>query len=672
MKMKQIGLGNVMHKLTALFLIAAVLLVAVPAIVFCIDGDGDECRPLEPQNPSNFKEGDLVELKVNALTSIHTQIPIDYYGLPVCKNVDFPNDMFSKLNLGELLAGNKIQSSPFYIRMKEEIYCMALCSRVTLDKKDVSILRQHIKNGYHHNWIIDNVPSAYTFKTDSYERRFYSGGFPIGYIDMEGDYYINNHFNIYVDYNQYLPDVEKYRVVGLAVEPLSVKHEIQYPHDFVNCTDKAPHFDRTNISQALRVEQDAKIYYTYDVIWRESNTKWPDRWHIYLNEDHLVPDHVHWYSIINSIMFLAFLSIFILCTVVRNLRKDIAAYNAKTALADEEANVDNSKSNSDSNEVNETGWKAIHADVFRPPQNYPMLFCVCCGGGVQLALAVFLTLCCCARGLLSPVRRGSIVTGFLAFHAMTGIAGGYTSSRLYKAFKGPNRGWCTISTALLFPGIALGVFLVLKTMLYSRYYTVSASIPTVLTIAVNWSYGSIPLVFFGSYLGYKKETIEFPTATSEIARAIPEPGIWSRKWLSIVLAGFPLFAAIYVENFFIMTSLWMKRYYHANHFTLIVYILLIITCSTITIRVVYKQLCAENHQWWWFSFVAPGSTALYTFLYSISYFRNLEAGEIMTYMLYYGHMGLICLGMFLVTGSIGALSSLWFVRTVYSYVPKSD
>jgi hypothetical protein len=94
-----------------------------------------------------------------------------------------------------------------------------------------------------------------------------------------------------------------------------------------------------------------------------------------------------------------------------------------------------------------------------------------------------------------------------------------------------------------------------------------------------------------------------------------------------------------------------------------VYILLIMLCSTISLHVVYMQLCAENHQRWWFSFVAPGSTAVYNFLYSIAWFQRLESsGNIVTYKLYFAYMGLICLGMFLVTGTIGALSSLYLVR----------
>merc|ERR1712087_705194 len=136
-----------------------------------------------------------------------------------------------------------------------------------------------------------------------------------------------------------------------------------------------------------------------------------------------------------------------------------------------------------------------------------------------------------------------------------------------------------------------------------------------------------------------------------------------------VVAGIVPFAAAYVELFFIMTSLWMDQYYYVFGFTLVVFLILIITCAEVTLLLVYTQLCAENHRWWWFSFFAPGSTAMYTFLYSMFWFKSLEASKmLMTYLLYFGYMGLICSAMFLITGTVGALSSLWFVKTIFGTI----
>jgi transmembrane 9 superfamily protein 2/4 len=139
--------------------------------------------------------------------------------------------------------------------------------------------------------------------------------------------------------------------------------------------------------------------------------------------------------------------------------------------------------------------------------------------------------------------------------------------------------------------------------------------------------------------------------------------------VGISLAGMIPFAAAYVELFFIMTSLWMDQFYYVFGFTLLVYLILLVTCAEVTVLLVYYQLCAENHRWWWFSFFAAGSTAFYTFLYSFFWFRSLEASKMLiTYMLYFGYMFLMCTAMLLVTGCVGVLTSLWFVRKIFSTI----
>ena len=98
-------------------------------------------------------------------------------------------------------------------------------------------------------------------------------------------------------------------------------------------------------------------------------------------------------------MIVLFLTIMIAMILVRALRKDIAAYNnsdpqsklttdihrhprlfqhitttislgygvGAVALKDLEDNKE------------ESGWKLVHGDVFRPPTAYPMLYSVCVG-----------------------------------------------------------------------------------------------------------------------------------------------------------------------------------------------------------------------------------------------------------------------------------------------------
>jgi transmembrane 9 superfamily member 2/4 len=603
--------------------------------------------------PHAFLEHEEVPLKVNALTSTHTQIPRDYYRLKFCQPKEGPKMMSE--NLGEFLSGNKIQNSPYHLKMLEAVYCQILC-RVKLDKLDASKFRLHIKYGYHNNWIIDNMPSAAIgHDAAGAEKKRYAGGFPIGFVDSKDGKtpYLYNHVNIHVDYCAMAAatkdaTLKGYRVVGFAVEPLSVAHKFvdakyvwndengpSQPLSTCQSSDTSAnehYLTRADIQASQKAVTDETILYTYSVVWHASDVEWSSRWDVYLSEDHLVPAQVHWYSITNSILVVLFLSLLVVSILVRNLRRDIAAYNALAAtLADEERD----------DEVDETGWKLVHADVFRPPQTHMMLYCVFLGSGAQLALTVLIAIGFAAVGFLSPARRGSLINAFLALYVLSGVVAGYTSSRLYKAFRGRQWQYCTVVTALLFPGITFGTFCFFNIILFFLHSSASAPFLDIIIVAALWCCVSVPLVFVGAYFGYKQEAMEFPTETSTIARAIPPPPALLDPKIGMALTGIIPFAAAYVELFFIMTSLWM----------------------------VYYQLCAENHRWWWFAFFSSGSTAFYTFLYSIFWFRTLEASKmVMTYLLYFGYMFLISFAMLLLFGTVGALTSLWFIRKIFATI----
>ena len=55
--------------------------------------------------------------------------------------------------------------------------------------------------------------------------------------------------------------------------------------------------------------------------------------------------------------------------------------------------------------------------------------------------------------------------------------------------------------------------------------------------------------------------------------------------------------------------------------------------------------------------------------YSIFWLKLLEASRlVMTYLLYFGYMALICGCMFLVMGMVGTMTSLWFIRTIFGTI----
>ena len=531
-------------------------------------------------------------------------------------------------------------------------------------------LGKHIKYGYHNNWIIDNLPSANVATSGGIPQKHYAGGFPIGFVDSDKNQpYVFNHAKIILDYHQ---REDGYRVVGFAVEPISVKHRFAggfewdgFSTEGLNknletCPSATTEFiTQDSVAEVQIVKPGEAIIYTYDVTWKESDVAWSSRWDVYLTEDHFVPPQVHWYSITNSILVVLFLSLVVISVLVRNLKRDIAAYNALAALADEENDEDE----------DEKGWKLVHADVFRPPQTRPMLYCVFIGTGVQLGFTTLFAIVFSAIGFLSPARRGSLMNATLVFYMFCGVLSGYVSARLYKAFQGKMWQLCTVMTATLFPGCVFGTFLFFNIILAFMHSSASAPFLDVIIVAAMWCCVAIPLTFVGAWWGFKKETIEFPTITSSIARQIPAPPISLHPMIGMTLTGIIPFAAAYVELFFIMTSLWMNQFYYVFGFTLIVYIILIVTCAEVTLLSVYYQLCAENHRWWWYAFFCSGSVSFYMMGYSFIWFQSLEASKmLMTYMLYFGYMLLLSFGMLLITGSVGALTSLLFIRSIFATI----
>merc|ERR1719461_2481168 len=130
-----------------------------------------------------------------------------------------------------------------------------------------------------------------------------------------------------------------------------------------------------------------EIVYTYDVVWSESEIRWASRWDNYLK---MTGGQIHWFSILNSLMIMLFLSGMVAMILFRTLHRDITKYN-ELASAEEAAE--------------ETGWKLVHGDVFRKPRHSKLL-AVSVGTGVQLLGMCIVTLIFALFGFLSSAHRG--------------------------------------------------------------------------------------------------------------------------------------------------------------------------------------------------------------------------------------------------------------------------
>ncbi|KAG5189838.1 hypothetical protein JKP88DRAFT_205947 [Tribonema minus] len=614
--------------------------------------------------PLNFGAGEQVVIKVNKLTSVHTQLPMDYYSLPFCRPKN--GVQIYAENLGEFLTGDRIENSPYKVYMQHNEACKVLCQQ-QFTAPEVERLTTAIKRQYRHNWIVDNMPAASVLEVSDQLQTSYSQGFLVGTEEL-GKFYINNHVRILLDYYPMAatPDPPA-RVVGVYVEPFSVKHAFKAGAKWDGSeANDIPPLDTCAAGsdvESLRpgtpkqeVVANAPTLFTYDVVWRESDKPWASRWDIYLNLNGAVPAKVHWFSILNSLLIVTFLTAMIAMILFRNLHRDITRYN-RVPTEEEKAE-----------EREETGWKLVHADVFRPPAAYPMLFCVMVGTGAQLIAGAFATIVFAAIGFLSPANRGSLMIAVLLLYVLFGGVAGYVSAVVYKAFKGRKYQACTLLTALAYPGVCFSVFFMLDIASWSYGSTQAVPFLTMAALLLLWFGISMPLVFLGAYLGYRRPALEYPVETSNIPRQIPDTPWFLAPIFTIAVGGILPFGAVFVEMFFILSSMWMGQYYYVFGFLFLVFLILLVTCADITMVLCYFQLCAEDYHWWWRSFLTSGSTAVYIFLYSALYFSHLESNMLVTYMLYFGYMGIICLGVFMLCGTIGFFSCLWFTRKIYGSI----
>ncbi|KAK3076251.1 hypothetical protein LTS18_013509 [Coniosporium uncinatum] len=332
--------------------------------------------------------------------------------------------------------------------------------------------------------------------------------------------------------------------------------------------------------------------------------------------------------------------------LVRTLRKDIARYN-RLDIALEDLNGTGIM---EDGVQEDSGWKLVHGDVFRPPKN-PLWLSVLLGNGAQLFMMTGFTIAFALLGFLSPSSRGFLGTVMILLYTLFGFVSGYVSSRIYKFFGGEAWKQLFTITPLALPLAIFAVFFLLNLFVWARHASGAVPFTTMLVLVAIWFIISVPLSFAGSWLGFKAPTPTPPVKTNQIPRQIPQSSGYMRPLPSALLAGILPFGAIFVELYFIMNSIWFSKVYYMFGFLFLCYGLMIITCAATTVLMVYFLLCAENYHWQWRSFVTAGASSIYVFLYAMLYWvRTLSFSSWTGGVLYLGYSALIAGIFFILTG----------------------
>ncbi|XP_062332265.1 transmembrane 9 superfamily protein member 5 isoform X2 [Osmerus eperlanus] len=626
---------------------SAFYLPGLAPVSFCEVSGADDCKT-------------DIQLFVNRLDSVESVLPYEYDVFDFCQD---EKETRPSENLGQVLFGERIETSPYKFSFKKDIKCQKTCTKTYLkdkpeDKDKLDFLKRGMQLNYQHHWIIDNMPVTWCYDVED-NQKYCNPGFPIGCLvtldgrvkdacvinsefNKKNTFYVFNHVDIKITYHSGENEGWKgARLVAATLEPKSI----------AQADEKNPVCDGPPMEVPGEFESDLKITYTYSVTFEKNNNiKWASRWdYILVSMPHT---NIQWFSIMNSLVIVLFLSGMVAMIMLRTLHKDIARYNQ----VDQE----------DAQE--ESGWKQVHGDVFRPPRK-GMLLSVFLGQGTQIFIMTFITLFLACLGFLSPANRGALMTCAVVLWVLLGTPAGYVSARLYKTFGGEKWKTNVLLTALLCPGIVFADFFLMNLILWVEGSSAAIPFGTLVAILALWFGISVPLTFMGAYFGFKKPAIEQPVRTNQIPRQIPEQSFFTKPIPGIVMGGILPFGCIFIQLFFILNSIWSHQMYYMFGFLFLVFIILLITCSEATILLCYFHLCAEDYHWWWRSFLTSGFTAVYLFVYAVHYFfSKLQIVGAASTILYFGYTMIMVLIFFLFTGTIGFFACFWFVNKIYSVV----
>lgn len=395
------------------------------------------------------------------------------------------------------------------------------------------------------------------------------------------------------------------------------------------------------------------LNFTYSVKWEATTKTFRDRFSKYL-DNQFFEHQIHWFSIFNSFMMVIFLVGLVLLILLRTLKADLARYHNETA--------------GEEGELDDSGWKQVHGDVFRAPDQLELL-CATVGTGTQLLLLSFLL-----NGLALTFRyyksRGTALTAFVLCYCLTSLVNGYVSGAEYSRQKGKNKMKVLLLSAGGLPALALALVVFLNFFAYKYHSLNYVPVSTMFVCMGIWIALVLPLNVAGNILGRNwSGQANNPCRINAQPRGLPDKPWYLAPPFRFALAGLLPFGGIFIELYFVFTSFWNYKYYYVYGFALMVLVILTIVTLCVSVVSTYMLLNAEDYHWQWNSVLSGTSTSIYVFLYSIYYFHfHTKMSGVMQTAYYFGYTFLLCVVFGLLCSAVAFSGAHFFVHRIYRNV----
>lgn len=643
-------------------------------------------------SPNYYLSGDSLSIFVNKVESDETQLPYSYKDLQfTCPVAD---SLSVDLTLGEVLTGNRIWRSNYKVDFGVDVPCAKLCTK-EVDIESLYRADTLVRQGYVAQWSLDGLPGATVFHSGKNNQKHYAAGFPLGFVEKDVAY-LYNHVTIVIQTHG--EENGKSTIVGFEVYPKSVS------------TDKCPGTINNYENFALPVSGQSRkttelenkkysIPFTYSVTWREDPLiDYDSRWDLfYLNAS--AHSQVHWFSLLNSLVLVTFVSLVVAIVLARFLKKDVEGSSLPINSGDLA-----------SPETDE--WKSLEKHVKAPPKGV-LLFTTLVASGIQFLVGATVVIIVfvinnhlgigksVSKNTFFNNHQGAIYSFSIFCFVCSGAVSSFWGLVWYKSFTGKElekrlEPKSEFRLSLLFcgflPGVCLLVALATNFFVWGKRSSSALPFGTIVLLILVYVLAVLPLGVLGGYLGNRR-TLLFVARKigyTPLARKpeVPLPAVASpytrrRIWRKLLnpftnglVFGIIPFGIVYVELLFIFNSVWLEKttFYYMYGFLFATTVILTIVIAESTVVAVYTSLATMGDpSWYWLSFRVGLSLGWYIFAYSLYYFViYLRIRDFVSVLFYFSYMALVSFLIGLAGGAVSAITGFIFVQKIYGAMSKKD
>lgn len=617
--------------------------------------------------PQEYDVGAVISVKANSMMSEqHPNEPQDYYSAPFCEAGKRTIQAARRAeNLGEILIGDKVLPTPYSVEMKVERAKLQVCSR-SYNANQIKRFRELVSRGYRVRWLLDSLPNLQPLKlkdkAGTHHVTIYEQGFDLGYLasnDSSSSHsvYVYSHVEVEVEYHGR-------HIVGFRTLPTQPVL-LHTTHD----------------------EQDT-VDWSYSVKWVSSEKQWGSRWDVY-GLHNTESKSVYLMSTLTSMVFILLLTLYLRRKLGHRILQNLGMTRSSMCVqqvsenlysvsldpvvsAAEELKAEQEEAEGydeiDLEKDTVAPWMLLRNMIYLPPRA-PELLCAVIGAGIQILVIVLTIALLAMLGIVYAAHRGLLVNCIVVTFFVTAGVNSFVSSWLYKSLVLSRRDDILnfVLSFTLLPVLLLLIIFPVNIMLHHK--NAASSIPwlTLGMMIFAWLAISFFTACVGYYLGKNKSVTHLRTTKYEqsVPVSIATRGVLPH--LARIGLGFASFLVLWIPLKFIYMSIWGTLFYQLYTLQWVSMLLWLFFSMELCILYVFWQLNAENHKWWWCSYLAGISVSLPSLLYSLLYYAvSSDITSFGSLVIYFGYALLFTLLISLLCGSVCFLGTLFFIRRSYA------